>query len=423
MDSDGLEKPEEPARKDVLHVDSDSIAAYKKGAELARAARPEPRVVVLPDFCVNPLGGSCQRCVLACPAGAILLEEGGLPVVDAQACTMCGICQGVCDAFSSNDVTMTDLASRIRRAAQRGEGVFVTCPRNVNQMPEGTEPEACVVSVPCLAALSPEFWVLLLAEGIDLKVACDLALCVDCPTGGSMAEMLYTHAIETAQSWSAREIGLVDEAPQKTGYFDSFVIGDEVDRRGLFTHFAGNVEDAASGAYRRRNSTVLQEFYEQRERMRAQTRQMENPLPEVNRFDARGMTRKLLAPKRKMLLDALAADGSIAERVPVVVSETDCATCCNALSCVKACPTGARCANAHNGFLAYDARLCIGCGLCATVCGQGAVSMTTQAATVFSAYAEGPLTVCPEKVVEWEQARERMLEEQRPQLERIAEAD
>lgn len=400
----------------------DSLSSYKKGVSAAAAERPEPRIVVLSDFCVTAHGGSCRRCELACPPQAISIGEDGLPVVGQNACTMCGICLGICDAFTSNDVTMTDLAARMRRVAQRGEGVFVACSKMVKAMDEGLEPAQCVVSVSCLAALSPEFWTLSLADGLDLKVVCDLGMCDACDLGGEVAEMLFSHAIETAQEWAGREIVVVDEVPAKTGYLESFVVGGEVDRRGVFDHFAGNVASAASGDYRKRNSSVLQDFYERRERMRAQTRQMDNHLAKASQPELGGSAYKLLQPKRKMLLDAIECDAEIAARVPVMVSETDCASCTNSLACVKACPTHARCAHAENGLLTFDARFCIGCGLCVSACDVGAVSMVTASAEVFSRFSDGAQLACPGKLAELEEARRLEAEASKPQAERLREA-
>ena len=80
-----------------------------------------------------------------------------------------------------------------------------------------------------------------------------------------------------------------------------------------------------------------------------------------------------MQPKRQMLLEALERDRGIAARVPLVLSETDCALCTDALSCAAACPTGARRPDPADGTLAYDPRYCIGCGLCADACPEGAV--------------------------------------------------
>ena len=407
---------EAPARKDLLHFDADALASYRESSRAA-AQRPDPKIVVTADFCVNPKCGACERCVMACPAQAVSLGEGGLPCVDTELCSLCGICLGICDAFTSNDVTMTDLAARARRAAQRGEGVFFVCA----PMMEGEEdPAPCVVEVPCLAALSPEFWTSLLSEGLDVRAVCDFERCSHCERGGDVAEMLYSHAIETAQAWTGRQLEVVDEVPAKTGYLQSFVQHGDVDRRGLFTHFAGNVEDAASGEYRKRNSSVLQDFYERRERMRAQARQIQNTLPEVNRHAQAGSLMKIMQPKRRMLLDAIERDGAIAERVQLVVSDTDCKLCCNALACVAACPTSARYPEAETGLLAYDVAYCIGCGNCSRACPTGAAFMVEVPASLLDA---APGIVCAEA---FEALRDKEMQEQRAlrsPSERMAEAD
>ena len=59
--------------------------------------RPQ-RIVVLRDFCLRAHGADCERCALACPQGAVSFAEDGIPAIDEDACTRCGICLGVCDA-------------------------------------------------------------------------------------------------------------------------------------------------------------------------------------------------------------------------------------------------------------------------------------------------------------------------------------
>ena len=350
--------------------------------------RPQ-RIVVLRDFCLRAHGADCERCALACPHGAVSFAEDGIPVIDGDACTRCGICLGVCDAFSSTRVTMADLHARIRRIALRGESAVLTCKENVFP---GLEPAANVVVLPCLACLSPEFWTLVLAEGIDVTIAADLSYCADCARAGEMGELLYAHAVETAEEWSGRSVGFSDVIPEKENLVRDLADPSGVDRRSAFSNLVGEVGDIASGKRRLRNSEVLQEFYERRERARALARLNLGNGTEFNDFVPEGLTKRTMQPKRQMLLEALERDPGIAARVPLVLSETDCALCTDALSCTAVCPTGARRPDPADGTLAYDARYCIGCGLCVGACPEGAVELVeTTAETLLPAEDETSL--------------------------------
>ena len=137
---------------------------------------------------------------------------------------------------------------------------------------------------------------------------------------------------------------------------------------------------------------MLQEFYERRERARALARLNLGNGTEFNDFVPEGLTKRTMQPKRQMLLEALERDPGIAARVPLVLSETDCALCTDALSCTAVCPTGARRPDPADGTLAYDARYCIGCGLCVGACPEGAVELVeTTAETLLPAEDETSL--------------------------------
>ncbi|MEG1433953.1 MAG: 4Fe-4S ferredoxin [Gordonibacter sp.] len=362
---------------DGCERDAESASVQVDGAE--ERLRPQ-HIVVLRDFCTRAHGTDCERCALACPHGAVSYTDEGVPVLDTEACTYCGICLGICDAFSSTRVTMNDLHARIRRIALRGEDVVLTCKENLFP---GLEPAANVVVLPCLAALAPEFWTLVLSENIPVKIAADLAYCTDCPRAGDMGELLYSHAIETAEQWSGRSIGWIEEIPEKESLVKDLTDPTGVDRRSAFTNIVGDVGDIASGKRRLRNSEVLQEFYERRERSRALTRLNLGNGTEFNDFAPDGRTKKTMWPKQQMILEAIERDPSIAGKVPVVVSQTDCSRCTNALDCVAACPTGARYPNPADGTLAYDVRYCIGCGLCVGTCAQQAVDLIEATAEIF----------------------------------------
>lgn len=340
----------------------------------------EGQIAVLRGFCMRAQGAECARCALACPAGAVSFADGGRPVIDADACTRCGICLGICDAFASPRITMDDMHERFKRIAERGDDVVVTCKENVFP---GLEPASNVVVLPCLASLSPEFWTLVLAENIPVKLAADLAYCADCDRAGEMGEMLYAHAIETAEAATGRTVGSLDLIPEKENLLKDMANPVGVDRRSAFENLVGDVGDIASGKRRLRNSEVLHEFLERREKARAQARLNLSDGIDFENFVPQGRARKTMWPRRKMLLEAIGCDPSIAERVSVTVSRTDCDLCANLLACADACPTGARHADPATGKLAYDVRYCSGCGLCVSACPEGAVELEEATAAVF----------------------------------------
>lgn len=334
-------------------------------------------IVVLQDFCIRMKGADCSRCAQACPSGAISFGERGRPSIDGALCTRCGICLGVCDAFSSTRVTMSDMHSRAQRIALRGEDVVFTCDENVFS---DLSPAANVIVLPCLASLSPELWTLMLAENMTVRIAADLSYCADCDRAAERGEMLYSRAIELAEEWSGRSVGFLDEIPERESLFKDLSNPVGVDRRSAFTNIVGDVGDIATGKRRLRNSEILQEFYERRERSRAVARLNLSGDTEFNEFVPEGRTRKTMWPKRQMLLLAIDRDPSIAGRIPLIVSKTDPSRCTNALTCASVCPTGARHPDPKNGRLDYDVRYCIGCGLCVDACGQGAVELTETSA-------------------------------------------
>jgi len=67
----------------------------------AQAETPDPPVsmvaVVQGRFCLA-LTSFCSACVERCPVPGAMKKERGLPMVVADACAGCGVCQEVCPA-------------------------------------------------------------------------------------------------------------------------------------------------------------------------------------------------------------------------------------------------------------------------------------------------------------------------------------
>ncbi len=340
--------------------------------------KPKTRFFAVEELCVRTHGADCSRCAMACPAHAIALPtDGGAPTIDEQACTKCGICMGVCDAFASTRISVPNLHAHIRKIALRGELVYLTCKENVFP---GFEPAPNVVVLPCLACISPELWALMLAENIPLVVTCDFKYCADCDRAPGRGEMLFCRSIEMAEEWTGGTVRFDRELPEAIGVPDDADYG----RREAFDSVKGDVVDVINGKRRLKNSETLQNYYEKKERDRAIKKLNLGPTGEfTNRFSESETSATLFTPKRKLLLEAISRSPHIAERIPVVLSDTDLDACTNCLECTKTCMTGARNISRTDGSLTFDEKLCIGCGACVSACPHGACELMETTADIF----------------------------------------
>ncbi len=341
-----------------------------------RSAMGSPRkVVFLRDFCTRPYGSSCARCITACPKGAIAFANAQA-AIDSQACTKCGICLGVCDAFSLVDVSAEGIRSHMRKIALSGRTVILTCS---HLLPSGFTPADNVVVLPCLAALSTELLTASLAEGQKLAVAVAFDACETCTRTKGCGMDAYSHAIECAEAASEGEVAFTDDVPEWTeesSFLETLGKNDAADRRETIESLKDQVVDIASGSYRMRRNEALQEAREASARMNQEPRiGGAAGTPEANAYAEGGATREVLFPRQRMILEAADVSDAVAVRFAVSLSQTDCALCENDLSCTRGCPTGARQPSPENGMLRFTRRLCIGCGLCVSACKRGAVSL------------------------------------------------
>lgn len=341
------------------------------------------KVLTIPEHCTRTHGANCTRCQLACPAKAISFDEAGAPVIDRDACTKCGVCMGVCDAFSSSSATALRLYDHLRKVAMRGEIVYLTCEENVFP---GFEPAKNVTVLPCLACVPPELWTLLLAQNVPVCVACDLKYCEDCPRAAKIGELLFTKAIEIAEAQTGESVHFDREIPEYVPPVEA-VVDDEFDRRAAFDSVKDDAFGIISGRRRLKQSDTLKEAYRKKERERM--REALNLSEGEYLSDAleKGRATRVMPPRRRMLLEAYAAKPDIAENVEVAVSATDYDACVECLDCVARCASGARIAT-KEGHLEYDARYCVGCGACEAVCPRNAIELVE--ATFADLLPEGP---------------------------------
>ena len=322
---------------------------------------PRPFITLVRKYCIRLKGAECTRCAQACPHDAIDFGEDRAPIVDPDLCTSCGICFGICDGFSSTRVTLLDLVKRVESIAERGDSVYFTCVENVWS---DLNLASNVVVLPCLAAVPPEFWTLILAEGIRAVAAFDLHYCSDCTRAGEIAETLYTHSMKSAERYTREKIRYSEVLPEKEDLLRDISNPDGVDRRGAFDNFVTDISDIASGKRRLRNSEVLHQFIERRERSKALTQATLSEKSQLDDVAPLGEVKKTLMPRRKMLLEAIEVKPRIAPRIPFFTVEVVDETLDYRESAYPSCPTGALHPHPETGKAQIDEAYCVACGIC-----------------------------------------------------------
>ena len=321
-------------------------------------------IVALPSWCSAPSGSGCQRCLAVCPTHALLLTEDG-PAINEELCTKCGMCAGVCDAFAWSRITLEDLVTRSCREAESEGSVCFTC--NEHIFP-GLAPRSNVVVLPCLAALPPEFWSVLLAKDVSVDIFLDRTYCSECSVASPLAPQLFDHALNQAQAWTGKTISYVDTIPERESILSLYANIDEANRRELLATLAYEGRDIATGKHRQRNAATVDSFHENQERLRAQGRiradQQYKTLPA-----ALMQTRQW--PRQKLIVEAAQALPERAELLERYQSVTNTSLCSQNHTCVNTCPTGARTLD-EEGYPIVDAKRCIACGLCVAHCTQDA---------------------------------------------------
>lgn len=286
----------------------EDIEENAKAAPFLPQEEPAPRIAFHAGPCTRRDGDDCSRCMLICPEAAISFNDDGLPSIDANLCSTCGICIGVCDCFEYADVTTYDYAQRLARKAERRGRIVLCCKEDVF---EGLEPAEDVVVTPCLSSISPEMLTYLLARKCDVSSAHDERYCDSCGRGGKFGPRLWKRSFDLASRWTQAAIPAMDAIPEKVDHLSSMA---NPDRRGLFTNAFAAVADVASGSYRERKSSTVDDFLARRDRMRAALK-ARSDAPLYLDEQSRKSSQEGDQTRRKLIDEALGYDPSIGLRM------------------------------------------------------------------------------------------------------------
>lgn len=297
-----------------------------------RFTQSQPPVAVQPMLCVRARDKSadCDRCVQACPAGAIRFE-GGIQV-DTDACIRCGLCFHLCptDAFAG-----TDNVPRLLYCATQmvdHEILEIACAQHPDPAPGDSKVDGVITTTGCLAALGVSAYASLIACGVK-QVRVRLDACAQCPlaplqpkieaTIGETSDLL----LALGKQESVAVAGSVSRPKRRPVYS---VKNPPVSRRGFFQALGHGGRDL---------------------------------LPSL---EGKGERQRLVDAVRQLAPvdpDRLVPGSSFAS---FTVSDA-----CNACTtCARICPTGALefARNDERFQLTFSPAACVNCGLCLKFC-------------------------------------------------------
>lgn len=324
----------------------------------------------------------CARCAEACPLGCLVVD-GGAPELDVLACAGCGACAAACpsgalDVGAPGDDELLE-ASFPACSATGGDVVFAC--RDLLDRVSGMVDPSKIVSVPCLACLTPELVVEAVIISGAQRVSLSHGFCEECELGSGResAKRTVECARELLEAWGeTARVRTAGTLPSKVR-----LIGDE-DHDPCRRRFFKDVRDSVKSVADASIDQALEASFGQAEEPSLRAH--------VDRF---GMLPRGRSLRRERLISALGSLG--ASHVPVYekgVAQTvgeglwarvaiDAGVCNGCRMCATFCPTGALYPfHTKKGLVGVkqDVALCIACGCCEDICPTNALALLPGAA-------------------------------------------
>ncbi len=303
----------------------------------------------------------CDRCLAACPVDALEISDKTVKITDD--CIKCGLCLSACptEAIQQPREMSKQLYDKIVRIASAYERCYVTCTRALGRTPKDNE-----VVLPCVGVMTAELWFSLLVDYDNIFVYLPVGVCDRCRT--TTGEAAYTEHISRAEEWSGYEVGIeVDE--------DALVHEQtRAYKRGQFVQSMARTaaRTAVAGA-----APTLLGAKLVAERIKHHTKKindMQRALEEAVGAKTAQNRRHILTQSRKLMLSTVQESPQLASVFRLKVPVCDSWLCSMCGDCVRACPLHA-CSLDAGGHFSVEPAYCVGCGACAQVCEDEALTM------------------------------------------------
>lgn len=301
-------------------------------------AQSQPSITVDAMLCLHARDkeADCDRCVAACPAGAISLEDG--LQVDANACVRCGLCLHICPTgalSAANNVHR--LLYCVSQLVDR-ENIEIACPLHHNPDYGDPKVDAVITLTGCLATLGVSAYLSLAAQNVR-RVRVRLDACDQCPLASLVPQIETTirQASSLLKALDRQQTVTVTEPVQRLKRRPVYSVKNPpVSRRGFFQVIGQRGRDI---------------------------------LPSLDGDSERD---RLIAALRCLAPDN--SEYAVPDDDFTTLSVTD--TCNACTTCARICPTGALAfARDENSFqIAFMPSACVNCGLCLKFCEPQAIN-------------------------------------------------
>ena len=316
----------------------------------------------------------------------MILEDGKPPRIDEALCTSCALCAGICDAVVCTDILPLDVLAHALSSAERDRSVHITCMEAL--LEDTTEPAGNVIVLTCLAELSPETWMAMLAHDVPLVIGCDEQTCASCSQAGLRGYAMWDYALSKACEITEASPSFDCAVPQRDSLLRELGEKTGGERRDIVTGVGATLQDLASGERRKRTSSVVDDCVTLQEHMHARafaastsdTDDLTNALKRKSAYKSR-----VIPPSLELIKRAALADPACASRIPLTIAELDETVCaCTDRPCALKCPTHALRTEFGRATISYDSASCIGCGYCVAICPHDAITLVQKTAEIFA---------------------------------------